>query len=109
MRSLSPSRTFTWTRTVSPGLIAGRFTMLLRSTVSTAVMSLSFESAAGRRGHGEGGCALFERATISRDFRVRAAIASAAPDRLDSALRCPASPDARRAYGPAPRAGAIAR
>ena len=28
MRSLSPSRTFTWTRTVSPGLIAGRWCQL---------------------------------------------------------------------------------
>src|SRR3954469_12386867 len=40
MRSLSPSRTLTCTRTVSPGLIAGRWVSCPRSTVSTAVMTL---------------------------------------------------------------------
>ena len=43
MRSLSPSRTFTCTFTVSPGLIAGRCVSCPRSTFSTAFMTcLSF-------------------------------------------------------------------
>src|SRR5262249_41731288 len=41
MRSLSPSRTFTCTFTVSPGLIAGRLASCPRSTVSTAFMTFS--------------------------------------------------------------------
>src|SRR4029450_9816712 len=39
MRSLSPSRTFTWTRTVSPAFIAGRSVNWAFSTSSIALMS----------------------------------------------------------------------
>src|SRR6185503_3332338 len=39
MRSLSPSRTFTWTRTVSPAFIAGRSVIWAFSTSSIALMS----------------------------------------------------------------------
>src|SRR4051794_12482193 len=40
MRSLSPSRTFTWTRTVSPDFIAGRSVNCVFSTSSMALMFL---------------------------------------------------------------------
>src|SRR5262245_39571134 len=39
MRSLSPSRTFTWTRTVSPDLIDGRSVICDFSTSSIALMT----------------------------------------------------------------------
>src|ERR1051325_9035260 len=39
MRSLSPSRTLTWTRTVSPDRIAGRSVSCAFSTSSIALMS----------------------------------------------------------------------
>src|SRR6188768_3865810 len=82
MRSLSPSRTLTWTRTVSPGLIAGRFTIFPRSTVSTALMSPS---------------PCFDAVLLT------------APDLSHPVTPSPASPDARRACAPALRAGAIVR
>src|SRR5216110_792670 len=43
MRSLSPSRTFTCTRTVSPAFIAGRSASCAFSTSSIAPMSRSFK------------------------------------------------------------------
>src|SRR5712691_9211067 len=43
MRSLSPSRTFTCTRTVSPALIAGRSASCVFSTSSIAPISRSFK------------------------------------------------------------------
>ena len=50
MRSLSPSRTFTCTRTVSPGLIAGRLTMLAAlDGLNGSHDSLSFASHRSRR------------------------------------------------------------
>src|SRR5438034_8757715 len=43
MRSLSPSRTFTCTRTVSPDFIAGRSVSCDFSTSSIALMTCSFK------------------------------------------------------------------
>src|SRR6185503_3153427 len=67
---------------VSPGLIAGRLTMLARSTVSTALISLS---------------------------PCSDAVPLTTPDRLRPALPSPASLDAPRACGPAPHDDATAR
>src|SRR5262245_61965560 len=58
MRSLSPSRTLTWTRTVSPERIGGRFTICACSTVSIALMTLSHKKYPG-------GCAPADPPTAS--------------------------------------------